>query len=58
MYELAEIYEKVYDFSSASLFYRRVHQLNSSSLAYQKVKYFAKVKGLQLLEVGSAKNIL
>ena len=58
MYELAEIYEKVLDFSSATLFYRRVHQLNNSSLAFQKVKYFAKVKGLQLLEIGSVKNIL
>lgn len=56
--ELAEIYEKNMDLSSASLFYRRAHHLNNSALALEKLKLIAKIQGIQLLELGSVKNIL
>ena len=46
------------DLKSASLFYRRTHQLNNSPSALEKVKNIAKIQGLQLLSIGSAKNIL
>jgi hypothetical protein len=58
LFELAEIYEKMMDLTSASLFYRRTHQLNNSSAALEKVKNIAKIQGLQLLSIGSVKNIL
>ena len=58
MSELAEIYEALMDLSSAVTFYRRVHQLNGSFQAHEKVKTLTKIQGLQLLEVGSVKNIL
>jgi hypothetical protein len=58
MLELAEVYERNCDISSAILFYRRVHQLNGNSNALEKVRFLSKVQGLQLLELGCAKNIL
>lgn len=58
MLELAEIYEKNCDIASAILFYRRANQLATSSTAQEKVKFLSKVKGLQLLALGSTKNIL
>lgn len=58
MLELAEIYEKMYDVSSAILFYRRTFELNKSSQALERGKFLSKVQGLQLLEIGSIKNIL
>jgi hypothetical protein len=50
----------MYDLSSAILFYRRVHQLggNCAASAQDKVKEMTKIQGLQLLEIGSIKNIL
>lgn len=58
MLELAEIYEKNCDIASAILFYRRVNQLSTNSTAQEKVKFLSKVQGLQLLALGSTKNIL
>jgi hypothetical protein len=58
MLELAEIYERSCDIASAVLFYRRANQLAPNSTAQEKVKFLSKVQGLQLLALGSAKNIL
>ncbi len=58
MLELAEIYERNCDIASAVLFYRRANQLTPNSTAHEKVKFLSKVQGLQLLALGSVKNIL
>ncbi len=56
--ELAHIYEEIYDISTAVLFYRRAHQIKPTPQNKEKIKLLMKIRGLQLLETGSGKNIL
>ena len=46
------------DLSSAVTFHRRVYHLNGSFQAQEKVKSLTKIQGLQMLQVGSVKNIV
>lgn len=55
---MGEIYESMLDHSSAILFYKRSLQLLPRPDIKEKVQKLTLVKGLELLETGSAKNIL
>jgi hypothetical protein len=55
---MAEIYEKIMDVSTAVLFYKRSLQIVPRQDIKEKIQNLTLVKGLQMLEVGSVKNIL
>lgn len=58
MIDLAEIYEKIMDLSTAILFYKRSLQSVPRHDIKEKIQNLTLIKGMQMLAVGSAKNIL
>lgn len=48
----------MHDVSSAILFYKRAHQLAGAANFLEKTRTLSRIEGIQLLSIGSAKNIL
>lgn len=55
---MAEIYEEINDLSTAILFYKRSQQINAKDNIKNKIQALSLIKGLELLAIGSSKNIL
>lgn len=55
---MAEIYETIMDVSTATLFYKRSLQILPRPDIKEKVQSLTLIKGLELLTIGSSKNIL